>query len=1805
MKKMEKIFKIFVLLLAGLLFSLLSPARLSAVAPIKALYQSTPFTSTYRMTPRVLLVLSKHINMFQQAYPGVVDMDGDGRVDTGFNPAVEYVGYFDSRSCYQYLGDDHKGLNGAYAMGDKDGYFKRTGPTSEDETEEEIRAKRPTGLPNYVVSPRSKTGICRTPNMNVALTFSGNWLNYLATSRMDAVRRILYGGARSTDTATETYLSGSYVPQDSTVWGFEVSSDSAWASVTPLNAYYDIGKYTPFPKPTRGKAHYFARGSDLSKSDRFPAIRVLLNADKSSFCLSSGCVDGVSASVAVSDPYVRYWDWVLVNRPLPDDKVLKDDDVRNTIKVYQIRLQACVKGNIGEGEGCLRYPGATESETDDIYKPGGLLQKYGGAANPMYFGLLTGGYNENIRYNGGKLRNHVGPVYGSQPSETNVYVPAVDERTGVFLAGGLISNMEKLQITGRKLESSPIEWEGAAYWNHYSWGNPLGEMLFEAVRYFSGATTPTTVFANEADSDVSSNSPIFQLTGFQSGTGSWNARRPGLANEDCVKPVILIVSDTKTEYDGDATMTGLERPLLDKKLDGGLSQTDIPDLYNWTTYLNTITRLEGLDKTGQVKYYFSTGPNDNCAPKALTGGLAGVKGICPTAPSFMGTYSAAAAAYFAHLHDFSAFEEEGKSPQGVDIYAVSMAATFPELNFRVPDASGNIEKNVAILPVNISQPVNNGNTFMGFLNYFVSEWDTDRRGTTYHAKILVNFSDRDMGGDWEGDARVTFTVDLLTDANTSTTLRETTAVIADAGDPDVKNKTYYKFKRPSGSEDITIEINSSMVKALLIRSEYFSAGTGDGLAIGYSVSGTQRDGTYLDITMNVPPPHTNLTPSGCPWVGGSTDGTYGCGKQISNLTRLTRIFAFANSTAEMTALPDPLYLAAKYGGFRDLNRNARPDPGEWEGLDGQPTNYFQAKTIADLAPMLEAAFQGIAKSVSTGTSTAASINSVLSGGISIQTAFYPTFVSPNDPNKVVNWVGTVYALFVDKYGNLRENDGLEQNFLGSDNSVLTFNSVLNPPEPRPACYTEGSSISRCKIDSRGEVIEENKPTQPDNIHQIKAVWDVGKYLSEHSPETRNIYYISPTTGEAVPFKEESETAIELNKYMLHDNFASVLYSTSTAPVKLEATKRLIRYIRGYDYPEFRSRQMDNPWGNSPSEITWRLGDIINSKPVIVGQPPFNYDYLYNDRTYSAFKADKAMRRQVAYFGSNDGFLHAVNMGTFGSLLAGQAGYDRAGKDLGQELWALIPDSALPHLQWLADIAYVHSYYVDMKPLIADINFGGNDWRTVLICGLRLGGRPIESPESTTSSPKNFYSEVFALDVTDPDSAPKVLWRFSAPELGLSVGLPTVVTSNGEWYAVLPSGPATDKVDSHGKLDVASVSPYDGNSSQRARLFILNARTGDHLKTLVVEEEGAENSFFSDPFVPMPLRGGHDGVWHDEVIYYGLTISRDGDCLDKGGVYRLQMVSAADDDPDTTDGLPLPLSQWSLKPFISVDRPVTGAVNSAFDYQGNLWVFFGTGRLWSEADLLPCSKSDTTACRENHEQYIFGVKEELKNGLLTFKTQKVSDLLDVSNGLVYKSGQVIGISSLGTIVYDTLTNYLGSSAKAGYKRKLNLGKLILDQNLSEIALTQPQVTSLSLGNSILALTTYAPGGDACGDYGQGFMYVVDPFTGLAGPFLAQMFKLIPKTGGGASRPEPGHDPEVNLVIPGGASTGEGQPSAAVLIQAGGSLIVRATTTANATIDGKVTTDQLVTNAIVSWREVFNTGFQMPKAIMSDGLIDPAP
>ncbi|MEK7837673.1 MAG: PilC/PilY family type IV pilus protein, partial [candidate division NC10 bacterium] len=216
---------------------------------------------------------------------------------------------------------------------------------------------------------------------------------------------------------------------------------------------------------------------------------------------------------------------------------------------------------------------------------------------------------------------------------------------------------------------------------------------------------------------------------------------------------------------------------------------------------------------------------------------------------------------------------------------------------------------------------------------------------------------------------------------------------------------------------------------------------------------------------------------------------------------------------------------------------------------------------------------------------------------------------------------------------------------------------------------------------------------------------------------------------------------------------------------LNEAANLINFTRGFNVTGLRDRTFNviNTSGAAVTKV-WKLGDIINSTPIVVGPPKERYDIIYGDATYASFFQRYKDRRQVAYVGANDGMLHAFNAGFFtadDAVISGSGSADTVqvrfsttpkvkgsatacarlpcdaavtqydfratGPALGAELWGYIPQDLLPQLRWMTSTLYDHVYYVDLKPKITDVRIFTADadhpggWGTILIGGFRMGG----------------------------------------------------------------------------------------------------------------------------------------------------------------------------------------------------------------------------------------------------------------------------------------------------------------------------------------------------------------------------------------------------------------------------------------------------------------------------------------------------
>ena len=122
-------------------------------------------------------------------------------------------------------------------------------------------------------------------------------------------------------------------------------------------------------------------------------------------------------------------------------------------------------------------------------------------------------------------------------------------------------------------------------------------------------------------------------------------------------------------------------------------------------------------------------------------------------------------------------------------------------------------------------------------------------------------------------------------------------------------------------------------------------------------------------------------------------------------------------------------------------------------------------------------------------------------------------------------------------------------------------------------------------------------------------------------------------------------------------------------------------------------------GNNYRSRTVKLGDVVNSSPVFMADPPFNYPDGLESQAYSTFASNNASRTPMVYIGANDGMVHGFNA------------------DTGEELIAYVPNKVFPDLTRLTTPNYSHRFFVDGSPTVGDA-FWGSTWRPVLAGGLR-------------------------------------------------------------------------------------------------------------------------------------------------------------------------------------------------------------------------------------------------------------------------------------------------------------------------------------------------------------------------------------------------------------------------------------------------------------------------------------------------------
>lgn len=699
--------------------------------------------------------------------------------------------------------------------------------------------------------------------------------------------------------------------------------------------------------------------------------------------------------------------------------------------------------------------------------------------------------------------------------------------------------------------------------------------------------------------------------------------------------------------------------------------------------------------------------------------------------------------------------------------------------------------------------------------------------------------------------------------------------------------------------------------------------------------------------------------------------------------------------------------ASKNGGFIDRNDNGLPDqPEEWDqDNDGDPDTYFVASEGYELEDRLLAAITDILRRVASGTAVSVLSTSARGEGTLFQALFKPTVT---EGLREVNWVGYLQPLWLDRMGSLREDTNRDHRLVYTDDLIIRYHFD----------ESTGNLTIRKYADSDGDGRADSEtPDSAGGLDSLHPLWEAGKLLALREASTRRIFAF--VDGD----KDGQVSALEFVEFV--DTNAHTLRPYLRASDDADASN-IVNFIRGEDIPSMRDRKLTI--GGQPNQV-WKLGDIVHSTPTVVGRPMDDVLKIYGDESYLDFAKKYEDRETLIYVGANDGMLHAFRAGRFrAGDDPGTPGYETGwieGANLGSELWAYIPYNLLPHLKWLSDPNYTHVYYVDLKPRVADVRIFQSDgehpggWGTILIGGMRFGGGEISVADTFggTHETRTFRSAYFAIDITVPDN-PRPLWEFTHPRLGLTLSYPTICKVGDTWHLVVGSGPVD----------------YQGTSTQRASIFVLDLRTGGLLQRI---EAGEANSFMASP---ISVDVGLD--YDVDVIYVGETYPQGSNW--RGKMHRLSVNGSADP------------TSWVLSTLFDGGEPITSAPTAAVDRMENLWVFFGTGRYLSEEDKAVESP-----------QKLYGLKDQ--GGL-------VNSLFDATDAAVYENGTAGGFPNWNDLV-DYVRGFEGWFVN------------LVDQK--ERSLTKPSI----LGGIVL-FTTFTPDEDICGYGGSGRLYALYYETGTA-------------------------------------------------------------------------------------------------------------
>jgi len=800
---------------------------------------------------------------------------------------------------------------------------------------------------NNRFSPSNSTG-----NHKCNGEWSGNFLNWATMTRIDILRQVLYGGKRQTDTATSTVLERSYLPKDNHAFA------KVYDPASKDNESGSVSDYTPYDHSSITLCNV------SSGNGGTPQIRV---------------AKGQWYNWANSEIQQCQWSLRTTN---PNHSSYGE---KSELGTFTARVEVCKNDKDYESARCREYD-------NNIYKPVGVLQEY---EDTIHFGLVTGTWEKNR--SGGILRKKASALVGNDYTGSTDNVNEYDRNTGIFNSNvtGIIGNINRFEIVGYNFSSN--NYNG----NHRDWGNPIGEIYAETLRYLSGY--------RPGNSEFSSDGPTWHFSGDSNGPSGitkvdkWDDPLAGA--EECTRCSVILISSGPNSWDAVEGQKTDSHGITDAIVGSIVSGMNLATLNS--SYTDKIGTLE----FGDNKQYFDAGTEraTQCSPRTLDG-LSKVKGLCPEEPMAEGSYVVSGLAYMAKTNSI----RRDQLDRTVDTFAIELSQGLPSLDIPVGDNT------MSIVPICTSR---DHSETCSLVSVRVEDIQVDEiTNKPIRGSYLFYWEDLSQGSDHDMDSvqRIEFCIgqhckDFGTGADT------------DAGSVHRGGDKYYSAHSTKLAHDAVGDNELRVINSI----PYWA--TGAQMSLTYIISGTSADGLQNNewVRRGGNDPH-NLNPA-C----SSLSEPNQCQRNWYNtmppegddyLPRddgANRIYlttkTFSPGESSTNRLKSPLFYAAKYGNFEEQGPNGEPigwdvhdnsqvgeDGSVVNTPDGIPDAYFSVNNPSLLEPSLKKMLGQAASQVASATAVATNSTRINEDSRVYQAKFHGEFwygqlsvLEQNEQNQLV------------------------------------------------------------------------------------------------------------------------------------------------------------------------------------------------------------------------------------------------------------------------------------------------------------------------------------------------------------------------------------------------------------------------------------------------------------------------------------------------------------------------------------------------------------------------------------------------------------------------------------------------------------------------------------------------------------------------------------------------------------------------------------------------------------------------------------